>query len=263
MLISVIIPVYKPKDCFWECLDSLCNQKFPKNDFEVILVLNGCKEPYFSFIIDYLNIHVDLQVKLFHTNEANVSNARNIGLDNANGEYITFVDSDDYVSPMYLKELYENVAPDTVSISNLYMFNDGGGIPYKEETCGSKRAYNRGVNNNVTELSYKVGCCFCSSWGKLINRSIIGDRRYNINLSYGEDSVFMFLVSNKIKKVSFTSYDAIYYYRRHDDSLSGRVSLKERISSHVKMALCYSKIYFRQPLKYNFVFFVTRLLGGI
>lgn len=226
-------------------------------------MLNGCKEPYFSSIIDYLNIHVDLQVKLFHTNEANVSNARNIGLDNANGEYITFVDSDDYVSPMYLKELYENVAPDTVSISNLYMFNDGGGIPYKEETCGSKRAYNRGVNNNVTELSYKVGCCFCSSWGKLINRSIIGDRRYNINLSYGEDSVFMFLVSNKIKKVSFTSYDAIYYYRRHDDSLSGRVSLKERISSHVKMALCYSKIYFRQPLKYNFVFFVTRLLGGI
>lgn len=88
-------------------------------------MLNGCKEPYFSSIIDYLNIHVDLQVKLFHTNEANVSNARNISLDNANGEYITFVDSDDYVSPMYLKELYENVAPDTVSISNLYMFNDG------------------------------------------------------------------------------------------------------------------------------------------
>lgn len=54
----------------------------------------------------------------------------------------------------------------------------------------------------MTELSYKVGCCFCSSWGKLINRSIIGDRRYNINLSYGEDGVFMFLVSNKIKKVS-------------------------------------------------------------
>ena len=54
MKISVIIPTYKPKEYIWECLDSLKSQTFDKKEFEIILILNGCKEPYYSEIDKYI-----------------------------------------------------------------------------------------------------------------------------------------------------------------------------------------------------------------
>lgn len=102
MKISVIIPTYKPQSYLWECLDSLRNQTFPKSDFEIFLILNGCKDPYQSQIENYLLIHEICNLRLIQTDQLGVSNARNIGLDCANGDYITFIDDDDYVSPYYL-----------------------------------------------------------------------------------------------------------------------------------------------------------------
>lgn len=128
MKISVIIPSYKPQSYIWECLDSLCRQTFPKNDFEVILVLNGCKEPYESQIKEYISKHPDIHWRYFQTDQGGVSNARNIGLDAAKGEYITFVDDDDYVSGVYLKELYKKAGMNVISASNTvaYSIERGG-----------------------------------------------------------------------------------------------------------------------------------------
>ena len=64
MKISVIIPTYKPKEYLWECLDSLYNQTLSKQDFEVLLVLNGCDEPYKSNIRKYINNHCDFNTLL-------------------------------------------------------------------------------------------------------------------------------------------------------------------------------------------------------
>ena len=110
MKVSVIIPTYKPQAYIWECLDSIKNQTFPKEDFEVILVLNGCNEPYYSQIKEYIdNNLVDYNVNFIQTDQGGVSNARNIALDAAKGEYVTFIDDDDYISPKYLEELYKAV----------------------------------------------------------------------------------------------------------------------------------------------------------
>lgn len=79
--ISVIIPSYKPQSYLWECLDSVCGQTFPKEEYEVILVLNGCKEPYDGQIREYIGSHRDIQWKYIHTDEGGVSNARNLALD--------------------------------------------------------------------------------------------------------------------------------------------------------------------------------------
>ena len=105
MKISVIVPTYKPQAYLWECLDSIYNQTFPKTDYELILVLNGCCEPYNTRIKEWFSKHSDLQVQYFQTDEGGVSNARNIALDNAKGDYVTFIDDDDLISPEYLKEL--------------------------------------------------------------------------------------------------------------------------------------------------------------
>ena len=126
MKISVIIPTYKPQNYLWECLESLKMQTFPKGDFEIILVLNGCNEPYYSHIEDYLSLNMsDNVVNFIHVEHGGVSNARNVALNCARGEYIAFVDDDDFISPSYLEELYAKAAPDTISLCYPYAFKDG------------------------------------------------------------------------------------------------------------------------------------------
>ena len=103
--ISVIIPTYKPQDYLWQCLESLERQTVSKTLYEVVIILNGCKEPYYSNISNHLKDYT-MDVRLLQTDEAGVSYARNIGIENAQGKYVTFVDDDDWVSLDYLSELY-------------------------------------------------------------------------------------------------------------------------------------------------------------
>ena len=108
---SVVIPTYKPQSYLWDCLDSMVAQTLPKEDFELILVLNGCSEPWKSQIQEYLDSKMEgMNVKFFYTEQGGVSNARNMALDVAEGEYVTFIDDDDFISPRYLELLYEKAS---------------------------------------------------------------------------------------------------------------------------------------------------------
>lgn len=262
MKISVIIPTYKPQAYLWECLDSIYNQTFPKSDYELVLVLNGCCEPYNSQFKDWLSKHADLQVQYFQTDEGGVSNARNIALDNVNGEYVTFIDDDDLISTAYLKELYEKATPDTVSLCYPYAFNDGKiekQLPY-----GITDAYNYCIEHKYNKLSSMVRKYFSGPCMKLIPMSFIHDRRYDVRFKNGEDSLFMFLISDKIKKVAFTSKDAVYYRRYRDNSAYTRSKTKrEIIANKTSLIKAYISIYLRKPQKYSLLFFITRLLGTL
>lgn len=262
MKVSVIVPTYKPQVYLWECLDSIYNQIFPKSDYELVLVLNGCNEPYKTQILEWLSKHKDMKVQFFQTDMGGVSNARNIALDNANGEYVTFIDDDDLISTAYLKELYEKAAPDTVSLCYPYAFNDGKierQLPY-----GITDAYNYCIDHKCNKLSSMVRKFFSGPCMKLIPMSFIHDRRYDVRFKNGEDSLFMFLISDKIKKVAFTSKDATYYRRYRDNSAYTRGKTKrEIISNKMSMIKAYISIYLKKPQKYSLLFFITRLLGTL
>lgn len=262
MKISVIIPTYKPQAYLWECLDSIYNQSFSKSDYELVLVLNGCNEPYNAQINEWLTKHSDLQVQYFQIDEGGVSNARNIALDNARGEYVTFIDDDDLISPVYLQELYENASPDTISLCYPYAFNDGKReiqLPY-----GITDAYSYCIEHKCNKLTSRVRKYFSGPCMKLIPMSFIQDRRYDVRFKNGEDSLFMFLISDKIDKVSFTSKDAIYYRRFRENSACTRSKTKrEIIANKMNMIKAYISIYLRKPQKYSLLFFITRLLGAL
>lgn len=261
MKISVIVPTYKPKDYLWECLESIYNQTFSKNEYELILVLNGCGEPYGTRIVSWLNEHTDLQVLYIQTDIGGVSNARNMALDIANGEYITFIDDDDLISPSYLQELYDNAAPDTVSLCYPYAFNDGE--VEKQLPYGITDAYCYYMDHRCTSLSSKVRKYFSGPCMKLIPMSFIQGRRFDVRFRNGEDSLFMFLISDKIKKVSFTSKNAIYYRRYRLNSAT--TNKRNRISvvvNELRLVKMYSLIYFKAPCRYNLNFFLTRVLAA-
>lgn len=126
MQISVIIPTYKPQAYIYECLGSLAAQTIDKSLFEVIVILNGCCEPYYLQLQEFIASEMPgVNVNLLQTDTPGVSNARNVGLDVVCGQYVTFIDDDDYVSPAYLEQLYAKAAPDTISLCYPYAFNDG------------------------------------------------------------------------------------------------------------------------------------------
>lgn len=255
--ITVIVPTYKPGSYLWECLNSLCKQTFPHDHFEVLLVLNGCKEPYYSEIKAFISTVPDASIKLLQTDIGGVSNARNIGLDNASGEYITFIDDDDFVSQSYLEELYENATKEKVSLCYPLSFEDGT-TDYTPYYITKDYHYEKSK-----EWHYlKAKKYFSGPVYKLIHREIIGNRRFDKRIANGEDSVFMFLISDRLEKVVFTSKNAVYYRRvRNGSALTKKKSISEITKNCLILLLSYSSIFLRRPFDYNFVFYITRLIA--
>ena len=263
MLISVIIPTYKPKHYLWECLNSLGKQTFPKKNFEVILVLNGCTDPWKGEIEHYIAAKMNgMNVNFIHTNQGGVSNARNLGIESSWGEYITFIDDDDYVSPQYLEELYKKASPDIISVCYPYAFNDGRN-DIQLESYGLTQLYDKVFVNDPISFQ-KIRQYFSGPCMKLFHRNIISDRRFDVRFKNGEDALFMFLISDKFNKVVFTDKNSVYYRRYRENS--AYTSKQKRIyviKNECKRIAEYSKIYFSNITRYSFGFYFTRLLGAI
>lgn len=259
--ISVIVPTYKPQAYLWECLDSICNQSFSKSDYELVLVLNGCNEPYNSQINSWLSRHKEVQVQYVQTDVGGVSNARNIALDKAKGEYITFIDDDDYISPSFLQELFNNSSEKCVTISNTIAFDD---VTRKEQNeYIIAKTFNKCLKKKSISL-IDARRFFAGPVRKLIHVNIIGNRRFNVRYKNGEDTLFMFLISSKIKQISCTSKNAIYYRRiRKNSANMHKRTFHERLNNSFNLIKEYSGIWVLSPQEYSFKLYVSNVLGAL
>ena len=261
MKISVIIPSYKPQEYLWECLNSLVIQTLSKEDFEVILVLNGCTNPWKAEIENYITSKMQgMNVKFIHTEQGGVSNARNLGLEVACGEYITFIDDDDYVSPSYLKELLIIASNDTISLCYPLAFEDGTSIynPFYI-TKDYLVAY---INKQCHW--YKARRFFNGPVYKLIHRNIIGNRRFDPRFTHGEDSLFMFYISDKFKCVSFTTKNAIYYRRnRIGSAMTQKRNPIKRLQNEWNLFREKTSIFIDNPSNYSLKFYFRSIVSSI
>lgn len=263
MDISVILPTYKPRHYLWECLSSINKQTLPKKCYEVIIVINGCKEPYFSEVSNYCRDYLrDVQVRIIQIDEGGVSLARNVALDIAQGDFITFIDDDDIISNNYLEELLNHSDSEgCVGICRIVAFRD----KLNHQLYTIPNNYNRYVAIKEYKQLYKLSSFFSGPTVKLFHRSIIGERRFNMNFKNGEDALFNFLVSDKITKVSFASSTAIYYRRVRDGSAStASYNTKSYRAKNCFNLICaFSYIYFKSPLQYSLLFYITRIMAVI
>lgn len=260
MKISVIIPTYKPQAYLWECLDSVVAQTFPKEDFELILVLNGCTEPWKSQIQEYMDSKMKgMNVKFIHTEQGGVSNARNMALDVAEGDYITFIDDDDFVSCNYLEGLYEKASLDTITLCYPYAFIDGH--PETQLPYGVTSEYHS-ICRKGRMPYYVVRRYFGGPWMKLIPRCYIGHRRFDVRFRNGEDSLFMFLISDCFNYIAATGMDCKYYRRyREDSAYTMKHSRLYILKNSCLMSWVYTRVFFSKPFNYSFRLYVIRLLG--
>jgi len=254
--ISIIIPTYKPQGYVLECFESIGGQSFDKANFEVIIVLNGDRDPYYSFLEKYL-LCCNFNYRLFHTDVKGVSNARNIGIDQSNGRYLTFVDDDDIISTNYLQELYEIANNNIMPLSNSKAFENKIAVTMNYRVA---KFYNKMADKKLTHFNTRL--YFSFPFCKLIAREIIGQQRFDPRFQNGEDALFMFAISKNVNKMQFANEDVVYYRRVRNNSLMTRkVSVIYIIKNCFGLILATTNIYVKTPVEYGFFFYFFRILA--
>ena len=174
MKLSIIIPYYNTLELTKRLMERLKSQL--RKDVEVIIVDDGCNEKE----LDYFN------AKVIHlpTNSGGASKPRNVGLDNATGEYIAFIDSDDLVSDDYIERIFHKMGVDLIYLS------------WKGNTITVP------IHNNPPKWN-------CAVWCRVYRRNVIGDVRFDETLRIAEDYKFI----NEIKINTHTSIkEYVYFY---------------------------------------------------
>lgn len=258
LLISVIIPSYKPKDYFYECLNSIKNQDISQELYEVIIVLNGCNEPYQGEIEAFINQNFQQKCKitLIQTDIAGVSNARNMGIDVAEGQYIAFVDDDDLLSVNYLSSLIHGCNQNSLTVSNVKVFQNDLNVLNDDYISN---CYIKNCSTSSRSI-FKLRSFLSSSCAKLISREMIENRKFDIRFTIGEDSLFMFTISDKIKEIRMV--DTVYYRRKRTTSASQTPkTLKEKFVITKALLFAFNKIYFNHIFRYRFSLYLSRIVA--
>lgn len=256
--VSVIIPSFRPGAYVIECLDSIINQTLRRDDYEVIIVLNGEKEPYLSMLKNKTACHNN--IKVIYTSEPGVSNARNIGLDIARGEYIAFLDDDDYVSSHYLEGLLECVKKQDgmIACSDVKTFDMDGYIGEDYISHAFKKALKNPKNNSIFNRRSFLSSSCC----KLIPLKVISNRRFNSNIRLSEDALFMASISDKIKSIAISNDNAIYYRRLRAGSASrSEYNYLKKILRKISLIKLFIALYIKGFPHYNLPFFLTRIIA--
>ena len=222
-LVSIIVPVYNCEKYLEECITSLINQDYP--NIEIILVNDGSKDNS-GQICDYY-AGKDNRVRVIHKKNEGVSSARNRGIAEAKGTWLTFVDADDWVTTDYVRYLLENAIDSKADISL---------TDFPNKVTSSKRNNQRitkdfkrtlsGVDAAIEMLYYKI---VISSWNKMFKKEILerSNVLFNTSLAYGEGFEFVINAMCSANSV-FIGKKRIYNYRV-DNAQSAMTVFKEEL----------------------------------
>lgn len=214
MEISVIIPVYNVEKYINECIDSVLCQTY--TDYELILVDDGSTDKSYDICNTYAKL--SNKIRIFKKRNEGVSSARNFGLKYAIGNYITFIDSDDFVSPDYLENLHKGIEYDIDYVFSGLIYYECGII--KSKDLLDNRYWDLTKEKdfvNFLQQSHQTSPC-----AKLYSKKIIDkfNLHFNTSLSYAEDKDFNLSFFDKISKARSLSFSGYYYRKDVTDSLS-------------------------------------------
>lgn len=213
-MISVIVPVYKVEPYLRQCIDSILAQTY--TDFELILVDDGSPDNCGAICDEYAK-HDD-RIRVIHQENGGLSAARNTGIDAARGEYLTFIDSDDWITETYLERLYIllNESNADISVCGMLSFMDGS-EPESDLAA---------VDRNLKIMTGRAACLSIYSmdgvvpimaWGKLYSRELFDGIRYPVGRIHEDDATTPKLLY-RAPKVSVSS-DPLYRYRQRKESI--------------------------------------------
>lgn len=222
--ISVIVPIYNVEPYLRRCIDSIINQTY--ENLEIILVDDGSPDNCGQICDDYAK--KDTRIKVIHKKNGGLSDARNAGMKIATGDYIGFVDSDDWIHEnMYEILLYKMIENNTdiseCNVKKVFLYKEVDIKKYIDINQQEKitlLSKNDAMDNLVSEEVVKQ-----TVWNKLYKRQVIEDIFFEKGKLH-EDEYWTYKVINKINKVVYIDIDLYYYFQREGSIMSQKYSLK-------------------------------------
>lgn len=210
-IVSVIVPVYNVEQYINRCIDSLIGQSF--TNIEIILIDDGSNDISGQICDEYAQ--KDQRIIVRHTKNKGVSNARNVGVTLASGDYVLFVDADDWLEVDFIENSINTIKKYNADIflGNHYLdFMDG------KSRCALniQREY---IMNNIEAaeklfvMKGKKEHIPWSVWGKLYRKEILD--MFDINYSMGEDAVWLWSVLKKAKTIVYNPFSGYHYFQRN------------------------------------------------
>ena len=219
-LISVIIPIYNTEKYLRQCILSVLSQTY--ENFEVICVVDGCTDNSLEIVIEFVD--VDARVKLVENSvNLGIVQSRIVGVENATGEYIVFVDSDDFIENDHLHIFMSNVTDTVDCICVGYNEVNSGVVvkclPYYDGLI-EKNDFLDGSKEYCYDSNFNFFGVTTYLWNKLFRRDIFirTMNNVNVNLTIGEDFVFFTSYFRESRNVLFIQ-SCSYNYIQHDESM--------------------------------------------
>ena len=265
-VVSIIVPVYNAEKYLHRCIDSILVQTCM--DWELLLIDDGSKDSSGDICDEYAA--KDSRIRVFHKENGGVSSARNLGLNHAQGEWVTFVDSDDWIKPLYLGHLivYAHTVDLVIAYATVFRENNKEGVEekYPEHDI---TAENFSLLFEQNAMSWHT-----SPWSKLYKRKIIENYRlrFEEDVHIGEDAIFLYsymLQANEIKIVCYTDYcyrsEIAGSLTKRVNSLQSELSGMQKIHSLVDQMVCNKKLSpkARKELNWLKASYINRVLNAL
>ena len=218
--VSVIVPVYNVEKYLARCVDSILNQTF--NDFELILVDDGSPDNSGKICDEYAER--DSRVKVIHKQNGGVSSARNLGIKTSIGEFITFIDSDDWIEPKMFEQLYNASENCDIIFCGFtsYSLRKTTTDVLPAAIVDNRQLADFYVNNNTGSL------CFSTVWAKFYRTEIIKNNNlyFDAGIPSGEDTIFNLIACRYCQKAAFVEASLYNYERRNVGSATRKYFYK-------------------------------------
>ena len=251
-LISIIVPVYKVEKYIHKCVSSIINQTY--SNIEIILVDDGSPDNCAKICDEYAL--KDKRIKVIHQKNMGLSEARNRGIEISKGEYIGFVDSDDYIEPTMFQDLYNAIIDNDadISICNFYVISNKRKVAknnFKRRNFNKIEAL-KGVLLDKDIQSY--------AWNKLYKRELFENIKYPIGKKYEDigTTFYLFEKSNKIAYIEKPEYN----YLNREDSIVFNYN-EQTIMDYTDIIIeryKYVDNKYEQLKKYNFYYLAKTLI---
>lgn len=214
--ISIIIPIYNVQAYLQRCLNTVCSQSY--KNLEIILVDDGSTDNCLQ-ICEELAENDDRIIVIHQTNQG-VSVARNTGLDAATGDYIGFVDPDDYIHPEMYERLFSLLKTNDADMSACFgrgCFDSNYAEPPRDDI--EVRVYDKvGALKSVFDPKYEINGTGVVVWNRLYKKKLFNNLRFSTQYRRGEDEHIICFLMKRVDKFVITD-ERLYYYFNRSDSL--------------------------------------------
>lgn len=221
-LVSILIPVYNTEEYLPKCLDSIVNQTY--SNLQVVIIDDGSKDASLSIAQKYAKQYPCIEV--YHQENQGVASTRNNLLDKVKGDYVLFVDSDDWCELDMVDFLINKAIANNADIVTCSMVkNDEPFVSdiFLEEIWDQEKVVLEFLRHKIFNGSL---------WNKLIKTSLLHNLRFHCGIFYGEDALFVWTLLQNIDKLLYTN-KVLYHYRMNTNSISHALYDYRKMSSHI------------------------------